>query len=103
MPDTLPAGLPLGLISAGALGSGFRTAKPLSPLGTSAPPIPLISATLTVMLAVGLFESTNTGREIPVCAAMATSKSVSAVVSTGSGFGMGWLGTAINDARPAGG
>ena len=101
MLEMLPAGFPFGLMSAGALGSGLRSAKALSPPATTDPP--LISVTLMVMLAVGLLESTKTGRAIPVCAAIATSKFVSAVVKAGSGFGIGWFGTAIKDARPPGG
>src|SRR5215467_1625427 len=103
MLETLPAGFPFGLISAGALGSGFNRAKPLRPLGAGAPPRPLVSVTLMVTLALEELESTKTGREIPVCAAMATSNVVSAGVRAGSGLGIGWFGTWIKDARPAGG
>src|SRR5215472_5815117 len=103
MLDISPAGFPFGLTSAGALGSGFNRAKPLSPLSTGVPPRPFVSVTLMVMLAVEELESTKTGREIPVCAAMTTSKVVSAGVSAGSGLGIGWFATAIKDARPPGG
>src|SRR5260370_9424937 len=92
MLDTLPAGFPSGLIRAGAVGSGFSTAKLPRPPFTWVPPMPLISVTLMVMLAVGLFESTKTGRDAPGGAAMATAKMVSGAVSAGRGVGIGTCG-----------
>ena len=51
-----------GFVIAGFVASGFKIVEPLSPPGTSVPCGAVISAMLTVTLAAGLVEVTNTGR-----------------------------------------
>src|SRR5438045_3045298 len=51
-----------GFVMAGFVASGFKIVEPLSPPGTSVPCGAVISAMLTVTLAAGLVEVTNTGR-----------------------------------------
>ena len=53
----------VGLVIVGFVGSGFSVVEPVKPFGTSVPWGAVISATLTVTLADGFVEVTNTGRE----------------------------------------
>ncbi len=99
------AGAPSGLIRVGVVASAFKTTKLERPPSTIVPfGTPVISSTLTVMLAVGEVETAKTDTATPECADTWTSK----VVTTGEGgvggpaggVGPGLLMPAVNDANP---
>src|SRR6185437_767464 len=79
-----------GSMIPGAVGSGLSVVLACSPPLTTVPFGAVISCTFTVMLAVGLADCANTGRETASCAGMATSS----VVTTGP--------NCTREAKPAG-
>ena len=91
---------------AGTVPSAFNKRKEDMPPVSTEPPRPLISFTLTRMLAVGLLDTANTVRATPECGAMATSTLVRGNVIPLLVVGNGGLGTGLggtncaNDANP---
>src|SRR6185312_14082397 len=79
-----------GLMIPGAVGSGLSVVVACKPPATKVPPGAVISCTFTVMLAVGLADCANTGRDTASCAGTATSS----VVTTGP--------NCTSEAKPAG-
>src|ERR1700728_1471454 len=91
---------------AGTVPSALRRMKADIPPESTAPPRPVISFTLTRMLAVALLEAANIVRATPVCGAMATStlvrgKAIPLFVVGNGGLGRGLGGTnCAKDANP---